>query len=133
MNRFLIEVGIKNVLVFVLFFFVFVPLMKMDLSIMKAEDKGTILSVLGFIMAGAIVAAFELSYSKTDISSGWQRWLAHSTKFVLFLGIGCLFYIAMFAIDLGGSTYLWSVGFPSGCVYTALFLHDFWDAMSSQD
>ncbi|MDB4450964.1 hypothetical protein N9121_01280 [Pseudomonadales bacterium] len=100
---------------------------------MKTDDKGTILSMLGFLMAGAIVAAFELSYSRTDTTSSLQRWLAHSTKFVLFLGIGCLLYIAMWTIDLGGPTYLWSVGFPCGCVFTALFLHDFWDAISASN
>lgn len=129
-TRFLLEVSIKNLLVVVLFMGVFVPLMRQDLSVMKMADKGTVLSMLGFLMAGAIVAAFELSYARTDITSSVQRWLAHATKFVLFVGIGCLLYIAMWSIDLGGPTYLWSVGFPSMCVYLALFLHDFWDANS---
>ncbi len=133
MNKFLIEVTIKNILVIIIFSMVFVPLMKADLASMDIGDKGTVLSMLGFLMTGAIVAAFELSYSKTNTASAAQRWLAHSTKFVLFLGIGCLIYIAMWTIDLGGSANLWSIGFPSMCVYVALFLHDFWDALSANN
>ena len=131
MNKFLIEVAAKNGLVVLIFFTVLVPLMKNDLLSMSIDDKGTVLSMLGFLMAGAIVAAFELSYSRTDTRSAAQRWLAHATKFVLFLAIGCLLYIAMWAIDLGGPTNLWSIGFPAMCVYVALFLHDFWDALSA--
>ncbi len=131
MNKFILEVTIKNILVVIFFFTVLVPLMKNDLSSMSIEDKDIVLSMLGFLMAGAIVAAFELSYSRTDLNSPIQRWLAHGTKFVLFSGIGCLIYIAMWTVDLGGPTTLWAIGFPSMCVYTALFLHDFWDALST--
>jgi len=133
MNKFLIEVLIKNIIVIIIFSLICVPLMKADLVSMDIDDKGTVLSMLGFLMTGAIVAAFELSYSKTNTASAIQRWLAHATKFVLFLGIGCLIYIAMWTIDLGGPANLWAIGFPSMCVYAALFLHDFWDALSAND
>jgi hypothetical protein len=131
MNKFMLEVTIKNALVMAIFMLILVPLMKADLAAMKIDDKGAILSMLGFLMAGTIVAAFELSYSKTNTLSGAQRWLAHATKFLLFLGIGCLIYIAMWTIHLGSHPNLWSLGFPSMCIFVALFMHDFWDALSA--
>lgn len=131
MNKFLLEVAIKNTLVMLIFMLILVPLMKADLTSMEVDDKGMILSMLGFLMAGSIVAAFELSYSKTNTRSGAQRWLAHATKFLLFLGIGCLIYIAMWAMNFGSHLTMWSLGFPSMCIFVALFLHDFWDALSA--
>ena len=49
---------------------------------MQLDDRETIVSMLGFLMAGAIVGAFELTYVRTDINSNLQRWLAHATKFL---------------------------------------------------
>jgi hypothetical protein len=132
MKRFLIEVTIKNILVVMLFFFVLVPLLKEDLSSIQLRDQGAVLSMLGFLMAGAIVAAFQLSYTRTDTSSLLHRWLAHSTRFVLYLGICSLLYIAMWVVDIAGAGFRGSIGFPCVCVFLALFLHDYWDAISAQ-
>lgn len=133
MNKFMLEVMIKNILVMAVFMWVLSPMMKADLASMKPDDKGMILSMLGFLMAGSIVAAFELSYSKTNTRSGAQRWLAHATKSLLFLGIGSLIYIGMWTIDFGSSLNISSLGFPSMCIFVALFLHDFWDALSAAE
>jgi len=133
MNKFLLEVSIKNALVIAIFMLILVPLMKSDLASMEVDDKGMVLSMLGFLMTGSIVAAFELSYSKTNTHSRAQRWLAHATKSLLFLGIGSLIYIAMWAMNFGSHIMMSSLGFPSMCIFVALFLHDFWDALSAAE
>jgi hypothetical protein len=35
-------------------------------------------------MAAAIIGAFELNYSRTNLGDGLQRYLAHFTKFTLY-------------------------------------------------
>ena len=132
MNRFLIEVTIKNILVIVLFFFILVPWLKQDLASMQLRDQGAVLSMLGFLMAGTIVAAFQLSYSQTDTSSALHRWLAHSTRFLLYLGICSLLYIAMWVVDIAKAGFRGSIGFPCVCIFFALFMHDYWDAINAQ-
>jgi hypothetical protein len=38
---------------------------------------------MGFLMAAAIIGAFELSYTRSNLNDIWQRYLAHVTKFTL--------------------------------------------------
>jgi len=122
-----IEVAIKNIAILALFALYFLPKISYDFIVLKATQQGTVLSILGFLMAGGIIGAFELSYTKTNLMSRVQRYLAHASKFFIYLAVCILLWIATKTMDVTG-------GYFSDWIYTAglmilcsLFIYDIWD------
>ena len=132
-KRFLIEVATKSVLVVALFFFVIFPWARTDLLSMTGTNQESVLSMMGFLMAGAIVGAFELSYSRTNLESSLQRYLAHVTKLFLYLGISMLMLIAMWAMGTTPGFFNDIIFFSMFFIYASLFLYDFWEALCAAD
>ena len=87
------EVFIKNALVILLFIAFLLPNISYDFEVLKASQQGGVLSILGFLMAAGIMGAFELSYVKSNLHSRLQRYLAHLSKFLLYLASCILIWI----------------------------------------
>lgn len=132
-TKFLIEVAAKSSLVVLLFLFVIAPWAKDGLLSMEGENQSSVLSMMGFLMAGAIVGAFELSYSRTNLESNLQRYLAHVTKFFLYLGISMLMLVAMSAMGTTPGFFNDIILFSAFFIYVSLFLHDFWEALCATE
>ena len=132
-KRILLEVAIKTSLVLVVFIFFLAPNIMEHLDAMDSSHQGATLSMMGFLMAGAIVGAFELSYSRTNLESPMQRYLAHTTKFFLYLGISALMLIAMWAMATTPGYFIDSIFIVTLMIYISLFLYDFWDVLCATD
>ncbi len=132
-TQFMMEVAGKNIAIFVLYFGVYLPLSIDPLSTMPEGIQESVISLMGFLMAAAIIGAFEMSYTATNLFDTPQRVVAHLTKFTLYFCILMLMEIAMIAISVTGGdffTVLIVAAFP---IAIALFLYDGWDAMRAAD
>lgn len=128
-RRFYLEVAIKQVILLV----IVIPVLLLNtfdsMYYMDKANQSSILTVVGLLMAAGIIGVFEASYQKTDLKKPAQRWFAHITKFLLFMGVTELMILAIAVI---GTTYtfwedplLWAL-LP---VYIALYVYDWWDAL----
>jgi len=132
-KRFMLELTVKNLAAFGLFAGLYSPLSIRYMITMPPEIQESVISFMGFLMAAAIIGAFELSYCRTNLYDGPQRFLAHLTKFtmyssILLLNQIALIAIAKFAVDLTGVMVMAS--FP---ILTSLLFYDFWDALRALD
>jgi uncharacterized membrane protein YgdD (TMEM256/DUF423 family) len=131
-----LEIISKNLLVLLIFFVFIQPRLAFDTETLQEAQQGSVLSMLGFLMAATIIGAFELSYAKTRMSSNLQRYLAHITKFLLYLAISILLWISLWTMEAtpGDFNFWLDWIFIAGIiVYISLFLFDFWDASCAVD
>jgi len=132
-KRMMIELTIKNVLVFIMFWGVYTPLSVFSMLKMPQEVQESVISLMGFLMAAAIIGAFELSYTRTNLNDKLQRYLAHVTKFTLYSSILLLMEIALTAIQVNGASIIHVMILAATPVSLALFLYDYWDALRALD
>lgn len=131
-----LEIIGKNLLVLLIFFIFIQPRLAFDTETLQEAQQGSVLSMLGFLMAATIIGAFELSYAKTRMSSPLQRYLAHVTKFLLYIAISILLWTSLWTMEAtpGDANFWLDWIFIAGIiVYIALFLFDFWDASCAVD
>ena len=126
-NRIYLEVFIKNSLLIVLFLAFIVPQISYEFEILKTSQQGGVLSILGFLMAGGIIGAFELSYSRTNLDSTLQRYLAHTSKFLLYLATCILIWISYKTMAITGGYYNDWIFVAALLILLSLFIFDFWD------
>lgn len=126
-----IEVAVKNIVILILFLAFLVPEISYEFEIVKEQQQGNVLSVLGFLMAGGIIGAFELSYLKTDLSSRLQRYLAHLAKFLIYLAVCILIWIGNKTMGISGEYYNDWILVASIMIIAALFIYDAWDIVSA--
>lgn len=132
-KRLMIELTVKNLLVLLLFWGVYTPMSVSPMLKMPAEVQESVISLMGFLMAAAIIGAFELSYTRTNLNDRLQRYLAHVTKFTLYSSILLLMEIALTAIQVTGGDFIHVMILAASPVATSLFLYDFWDALRALD
>ncbi|HFQ5048023.1 TPA: hypothetical protein ACGU7T_000018 [Vibrio vulnificus] len=121
------EVAIKQALLLACV----VPILfSLTFEMMKEMDNGSqssLFSVIGLLMAAAIVGLFEATYQKTRLEENAHRFLAHCVKFLLFTGITQLMLLAIATIGTTAAIYddplLWAL-VP---IYISLYLFDWWD------
>ena len=132
-RQFYWEVALKNLMLLILIAPFSAKVLLQSMSEMEIHNQSAILSVIGLMMAAAVVGAFEATYQKTNILSLPQRFLAHATKFFLYLGITFLMIIGLSAV--GVTELLWDdpLLWAFTAIYTAIFLFDIWDAVISAD
>lgn len=104
------------------------PMLKMSPELLES-----VISLMGFLMAAAIIGAFELSYTRTNLNDPVQRYLAHVTKFTLYSSIMLLMEIALIPMSVAGGEIIGVLVMASMPVGIALFLYDFWDALRALD
>ncbi|HAS6067064.1 TPA: hypothetical protein I7114_10050 [Vibrio vulnificus] len=94
---------------------------------MDNGSQSSLFSVIGLLMAAAIVGLFEATYQKTRLEENAHRFLAHCVKFLLFTGITQLMLLAIATIGTTAAIYddplLWAL-VP---IYISLYLFDWWD------
>jgi len=128
-RRFIAELIIKNLFMFLVFYIFYLPLSVSKLADMPEKIVESMISLMGFLMAGAIIGAFELSYSRTNLRDFWQRSIAHLTKYSLYLSIMLMMNIALIAINVVVPNLTGILVLASSPVMLSLLLYDFWDAM----
>jgi hypothetical protein len=132
-RRLMIELAIKNGLIILVFSVFYTPFTIAPMQSMPAEVQESVISLMGFLMAAAIIGAFELSYSKTNLNNRPQRLLAHYTKFTLYTSIMLLMQIALTAMSVTKGDFIWVLIAATSPVALSLFLYDFWDALRALD
>jgi len=125
------EVLIKNIVLILLFFVIILPQISYEFEILEKSQQGSVLSILGFLMAGGIIGAFELSYDKTDLQSTIQRYLAHLSKFLIYLASCILVWIGYKTMALTGGYYNDWILVAGILILASLFVFDFWDILSA--
>ena len=100
---------------------------------MPAELQESVISLMGFLMAAAIIGAFELSYTRTTLSDPWQRMLVHFTKFTLYTSIMLMMQIALTTRSIVEGGFIWVLVMAATPVAVSLFLYDLWDALRAVD
>ncbi len=125
------ELGVKYVLVLLLYGGVYTPISIGPMSELDKEYQESVISLMGFLMAAAIIGAFELSYTRTNLDDKLQRYLAHFTKFTLYSSILLLIQIAVMAFrdDIVFGIMIMA----SMPISIALIAYDFWDALRALD
>jgi len=93
----------------------------------------SLISFMGFLMAAAIIGAFELSYLRTNLDDKAQRYLAHWTKFTLYSSIMLLTQISSIAIVAFNPDLIVVTVMASAPIILALIVYDFWDAVRALD
>ena len=126
-----VEVAIKNILLIAIFIFFCIPKISYEFEILQKSQQAGVLSILGFLMAGGIIGAFELSYDKTNIKSKLQRYLAHTSKFLLYLATCILVWIGYKTMAITGEFYNDWILIASMLILSSLFIFDIWDIVCS--
>jgi hypothetical protein len=127
------ELTIKNVLVLVIFVGLYAPLSIGTMLKMPPEVQESMISLMGFLMAAAIIGAFEMSYTRTNLNDDAQRYLAHVTKFTLYSSIMLLMEIALIAIQITHDGFMGVMIMAAAPISIALLLYDYWDALRALD
>lgn len=132
-KRFMTEIFIKDFLILAIFGGLYAPLSVSPILHISPDIQESVISLMGFLMAAAIIGAFELSYTRTNLDDRLQRYLAHVTKFTLYSSILLLMAIAVTAIAATGAGFIHVMVMASFPVSVSLFLYDFWDALRALD
>jgi sterol desaturase/sphingolipid hydroxylase (fatty acid hydroxylase superfamily) len=130
-SRFLVEVIVKDIVVLLPLVKLFAPWTWNALGELPKAEQGSVLSMMGFLMTAAIVGAFEVNYSRTNLSSVAERVMAHLTKALLFLAIGMLIMIALGAMGITPGFFNSPIAVAALFVFIALLLHDLGDALTA--
>lgn len=126
------EVIIKNISLLVLFSMIS-PQISFEFEELQRSNQSGVLSMLGFLMTGGIIGAFELSYTKTMLNSITHRYLAHASKFLLYLAICILIWIGYKTMGITGGYFNDWILIAGGLIIGAIFIYDAWDAVSAVD
>jgi hypothetical protein len=129
----MIEMGTKHALIVLLFLALYRPLSYRFMGTMPPQAQESVIGLMGFLMAAAIIGAFELTYSRTNLAEPLQRFLAHFTKFTLYSSILLLMDIAVKAIRPSGEDLARVTVVAATPIAIALVLYDFWDALRALD
>ena len=132
-SRLMTELAIKNIMVGLIFAGLYAPLSIGTMQSMPPEVQESMISLMGFLMAAAIIGAFEMSYTRTNLNDKLQRYLAHVTKFTLYSSIMLLMEIALIAIEVTGGEFMGVMIMAAAPIIIALILYDFWDALRALD
>ena len=132
-ERLLIELGAKHALIIGVFLAVYRPLSSRLMASMPVGAQEAVIEFMGFLMAAAIIGAFELTYSRTNLSDPAQRTLAHFTKFTLYSSILLLMDVAVQAIRPSGDPLAQTMIMAATPIAIALVAYDFWDALRALD
>ncbi len=127
----LFEVAIKNSILLGVFILFCIPKISYEFELLEMNQQSGVLSILGFLMAGGIIGAFELSYTRTNMKSVLQRYLAHISKFLLYLATCILVWIGYKTIAITGAFYNDWILIASLLILSALFIFDMWDCVVS--
>lgn len=125
----MMEMGIKYLVTGLLFFGLYSPFSIDTISQITLDIQESLISFMGFLMAAAIIGAFELSYLRTNLDDKLQRYLAHWTKFTLYSSILLLTQISVIAILVADTSITAVILMASSPIMIALVLYDFWDAI----
>ncbi len=129
----MLEMAMKYLFTGVVFFGIYSPASIDSISRIPLEIQESLISFMGFLMAGAIIGAFELSYLRTNLDDRLQRYLAHLTKLTLYTTILLLTQIGMIALLVADQAITVTMVMASAPIMIALVLYDFWDALRALD
>ena len=132
-KRLMIEIAIKDALILLVFWGLYTPMSVTPMLNMPIEVQESVISFMGFLMTAAIIGAFELSYTHTNLNDGLQRFLAHLTKFTLYSSIMLMMEIALTAIRVTGGDFIHVLIMATTPVAVSLFMYDLWDALRALD
>ena len=127
------EMVAKYVAIGLLFGGVYLPASVDVITDIPVGLQESLISFMGFLMAAAIIGAFELSYLRTNLNDKTQRYLAHWTKFTLYSSIMLLTQIGIIAIQVSHAGITWIMIMASAPIVLALVIYDFWDAARALD
>jgi len=80
------------------FFGVYSPYSADAVSGIAMDMMESLISFMVFLIAAAIISAFELSYLRTNLDDKTRRYLAHATKLTLYSSILLLIQISIVAL-----------------------------------
>jgi len=132
-RRMLTEMAGKYVAIGVLFGGIYSPYSIGAISRIPLQIQESLISFMGFLMAAAIIGAFELTYLRTNLDDKAQRYLAHWTKFTLYSSILLLTQIGVIALLVTDPEIVLVLVMASAPIMLALVVYDFWDAVRALD
>jgi len=132
-KRLMLEIAGKNVAILLIFWGLYAPLSIGVMTRISTDIQESVISFMGFLMAAAIIGAFELSYTRTNLDDKVQRYLAHFTKFTLYSTIMLLTEIAIIALSVSDAGITGTMVMASLPIIGALIAYDFWDALRALD
>jgi len=97
-------------------------------------EQAPLVSFCSLVGSGAIAGSFNLTYEKTRMWKTLDRFLAHGTKFFLYLSIGLLFEIALTGIAMAAPGFHNDALFIVACfLFFTLLIYNFWDLRRSSN
>ena len=132
-QRMMREMVAKHAVIILVFLALYRPLNDGLMAGMPLGAQGSVIELLGFLMAAAIIGAFELNYSRTRLGDDLQRYLAHFTKFTLYSSILLLMDVAVRAMRPSGDALADITIMAATPIAIALVAYDFWDALRALD
>jgi len=132
-KRMLLEMAAKYAAIALLYGGLYSPYSINAISKIPVQMQESLISYMGFLMAAAIIGAFELSYVRSNLDDKVQRYLAHWTKFTLYSSILLLTQISTIAIVISDRSIAGVMTMASAPIMLALCIYDFWDAFRALD
>lgn len=97
------------------------------MRLIEQAMQGTILAVLGLLLAGCVAGTFAFSYDKTDLKNHFDRYLGHLVTFFLNLGIGLLLNMTMWTLSATAGFHNDPIALVGLVVFVSILLYDLWD------
>lgn len=123
-----IENLIKNLILIILFIFLFNPLKEVFISLPK-ENYDNILTVTTLLIMAALFADYAFSYVTKDITKGSIRYFGHLITLLILFCTGVLLEVTVIVVNLENNKFVWPITLIAVVFYFSLILFDFWDLL----
>jgi len=128
MRKILIENTVKNLIILILLFILYRPMLDLFKNI-SSEHYSDLLIVTSLLIMAVLFADYAFTYEHTRMESFWDRYLSHSVTFIVLLCTGLMLESVVILINLETNTNVWIITFIAVAFYISLAMYDYWDIL----
>lgn len=128
-TRYLLEVTGCSIGLIALLWWFAKPWMISSVGTLPREQQAVMISFCSLVAAGAIAGSFNLTYEKTAMRRTIERWIAHGSKFSLYLAIGLLLEVALTAIGVTPGFFNDPPSTAAILLFLTLLTYNYWDLL----
>jgi len=131
MKKVLIENTIKNLILIVLLFALYSPIVELFKGI-NYKHYDSLLTTTTLLIMAALFADYAFTYAHTRIKNSIDRYFSHAISFIIMLCTGLMLESVIIIVNLKVSTGVWVITFVSIAFYISLVMYDYWDMLRSK-
>lgn len=131
MGKILIENTAKNILILILLYAFYQPIVELYSKI-DATHYDSLLTTVTLLIMAALFADYAFTYGHSKMESTINRWLSHIITFLIMLCTGVMLESVVILLRLKTGMDIWVMTFVSIAFYISLVLYDYWDIWTTK-